>query len=146
LAYDLLAYEYGDALARNHLAEFAGEIIAHFPREVSDQPGIHQEWTLTGEQMREWLHQHGRPEQIKVFVPPVGWVAQAEGPPRMTVYTLFLPDHRLMLELERKSSGTRFIPIVRSATEQELRPDPAPWLVWHDVRDVAKEEYYLLPG
>jgi transcriptional regulator with XRE-family HTH domain len=146
LAYDLLAYEYSDALARNHLAEFAGEIIAHFPREVSDHPGHQHEWTLTGAALHDWLQQQGRPERIQVFVPASGWIAQPDGPPQMTVYTQFLPDRRLVLDLERKASGTRYIPVVQSVIEQELRPDPAPWLVWHDVREVGKEEYYLLPG
>jgi hypothetical protein len=146
LAYDLLVYEYGDTLARNHLSEFAEQIVARFPREVSGTPGVHQEWTLTGDAIREWLQQQGRPERIKVFVPPLEWVAQADGLPRMTIYTRFLPDRRLVLELERKPSGTTYVPVVRSAIEQELRPDPEPTLVWHDVPEGAKEEYYLLPN
>jgi hypothetical protein len=146
LAYDLLAYEYSDALARNHLAEFTEQVVAQLPREVSDRPGLAQEWTLTGTAIRDWLQQQGRPERIQVFVPALGWVAQPDGPPRMTIYSQFLPDRRLVLELVRQPSGTRYIPVVRSAVEQELQPDPAPWLVWHDVREVVKEEYYLLPG
>jgi hypothetical protein len=71
------------------------------------------------------------------------WDAGAGGEPRTTVYGRFLPDRRLVLELALVYSNTSAYRKVLFVKEQELRPDLEPWLVWHDVRDVAPEEYLL---
>jgi hypothetical protein len=146
LAYDLLVHAFNAPLARNHLGSFADEVIARLLRETTSAPGLHLEWTLTSGEIHDWLRQQGRPERIQVYWSALEWVAQEEGTPRQLVATQFLPDRRLMLELERQEYETRYIPVVRWAVEQELRQNPPQWPVWSYVRDVAAGEYYLFPG
>jgi hypothetical protein len=143
LAYDLLAYEYGETLARNHLHNFTESVVAQFPHYVSAAPGPHLEWTLTAAAMEEWLQQQGRPERIRVYVPHDMWEDPGNGIPVSTVYARFLPECRLVLALELLNTSPVGYRQVVSAKEQELRTSAEGWLIWYDVRAVDSNEYEL---
>jgi transcriptional regulator with XRE-family HTH domain len=144
LAYDILAHEYGETLARNHLHAFTENVVAQLPSYGSKDEGAHLEWALTSAEIRDWLLKQGRPEHIRVYVPLDDWTVGADGIPRTTVVARFLPERRLRLELALEYSDTSAYRKVLSAREQELREGPGPWLLWHDVREVAQDEYLLL--
>jgi hypothetical protein len=143
LAYDLLAFEYDETLARNHLHSFTEGVVAQFPRYVSAEPGPHLEWSLTAAQMQEWLQEQGRPEPIRVYVPQDMWEDWGSGTPVSTVYARFLPDRRLVLGLELLNTSPMGYRQVVSAKEQELRTSPEGWLIWYDARAVDPSEYQL---
>jgi hypothetical protein len=84
-----------------------------------------------------------RPREIWVRLPADAWVAQKEGRPRATGYAEFLPGRRFVVEFVLEEYETRGFAQVLTAVEQELRADPEPWLLWHDVREVDPSEYYV---
>lgn len=143
LAYDILDYEFGESVARHHLHAFLEQVIAHWPTYVSKEPGFHLEWTLTRTELRAWMAQQPRPREIWVRIPADAWVAQKEGRPRATGYAEFLPGRRLVVEFILEEYETRGFAQVLTAMEQELRADPEPWLLWHNVREVDPSEYYV---
>jgi transcriptional regulator with XRE-family HTH domain len=143
LAYDLLVHEYNPTLARNHLQGFAEAVVARFPQAETGGPGSHLQWTLTGQEIRDWLLQQGRPDHISVYWAARDWVVRADGPVQMLVHAQFLPERRLVLELERREYDHSTAPVVRGAIEEEWRTGASAWLAWHYVRDVESSEYDL---
>lgn len=145
LAYDLLVHEFNPTLALNHLRGFVTAVVARFPQAETGGPGSQLQWTLTGQEIHDWLIQHGRPDHISVFWSAHDWVVREDGPAQMLVHAQFLPERRLVLELERREYENSTAPVVRRAIEEEWRTGASRWPAWHYVRDVASSEYYLFP-
>jgi transcriptional regulator with XRE-family HTH domain len=146
LAYDLLAYEFDTTLARNHLTNFTEAVVARFPRVLTGDAGSHLQWTLSGQEIRDWLLQQGRPDHVSVYWSARDWVVRADGPAQMLVHAQFLPEHRLVLELERREYANSTTPVVRWAIEEEWRTGASHWPAWHHVREVEPHEYFLFPA
>jgi len=87
----------------------------------------------------------GRPDHISVYWSARDWAVRADGPAQMLVYAQFLPERRLVLELERREYANSTAPVVRRAIEEEWRTRASRWPAWHYVRDVESSEYYLFP-
>ncbi len=146
LAYDLLVHEFNPTLARNHLRGFVEAVVARFPQAETGGPGSQLQWTLTGQEIRDWLLQQERPDHVSVYWSAQEWVGQADGPAQMLVHAQFLPERRLVLELERQEYDNSTAPVVRKAVEEEWRVGSSRWPAWYYVRDVASSEYYLFRG
>ncbi len=69
---------------------------------------------------------------------------RADGPAEMLVHAQFLPDRRLVLELERHEYEHSTAPVVRGAIEEEWRAGASRWPAWHYVRDVPPHDYLLI--
>jgi hypothetical protein len=145
LADDLLNHEFNPVLARNQVQDFVEAVVARFPQMETGGPGFHLEWTRPGHEIRDWLVQQGRPERVSVSWSVREWAVRADGPAQMLVYAQFLPERRLVLELERREYDHSTAPVVRGALEEEWRTGVSRWPAWHYVRDVASSEYYLFP-
>lgn len=139
LAYDILSNELGTSVARYHHEAFQRQIVAKFPRSLNHPPGIHEEWSLTSEEISAWFSQQPIPSPLTVTLVYDAWRVPLEGDPVQTVVARYMPDRRLVVEVRRGPDGW----VVQSAKQEEFRRYPGHGWAWYEVRDARPNEYHL---
>jgi hypothetical protein len=146
LAYDILAYEAGESLARYHHRAFHSDVVATLPHYVSHAPGVHLEWTLIGEEIRDWLRQQDRPHIISARLGLDIWRRGPDGRLHTLVSEQFLLDRRYALELELEPFEHRpgeYQVKVLQIYEEQFAPLESGLPVWQCVRDVPSTQVSL---